>query len=192
MKLKDEILPGSEFGSKERARSFSWKILAFRLTWYTVWLLCAAWTPPQAHGWRRFLLNLFGAKISKGARVYHSAKIWYPPNLVMGKGAVLGRNVECYCMDQIVLEDYAEVAQHVHLVCGSHSVHTSDFQLITKPIRICSFAWVASGAFVGPGVTVGRGAVLGARGVAFEDLDEWGIYIGNPAEKKGERTKFHD
>jgi len=155
-----------------------------------VWLLFASWTPPQLHGWRRLLLNLFGARIAKGARVYGSARIWYPPNLEMGKGAVLGWKTNCYSMGKIVLEDYAEVAQFNHLVTGTHDIDSETFQLYTRPIRICSHAWIASNCFVGPGVTVGEGAVLGACGVAFRDLDPWTVYAGNPAKPIKARRKF--
>lgn len=188
--MNEPILQGSKFGSKRRGRSFAWSHLAYRAGWNMCWLLLASWTPPQLYGWRRLLLNLWGAKIAKGARVYGSARIWYPANLEMGKGAVLGWQVHCYSMDKIVLEDFAEVAQFVHLVTGTHDTESETFQLYTKPIRICSHAWLASGCFVGPGVTVHEGAVLGARGVAFKDLDAWTIYAGNPAKPVRKRTNF--
>jgi putative colanic acid biosynthesis acetyltransferase WcaF len=162
----------------------------FRALWNSVWLLLAAWTPPQLYGWRRFLLNLFGAKLARGARVYGSARIFYPPNLEMGTGAVLGWNVLCYSMDRIVLDDFAEVAQFAQLVTGTHDVDSDTFQLVTRPIRVGRHAWIAAGAFVGPGVTVGEGAVLGARGVAFRDLDPWTVYAGNPARPIKQRRKF--
>jgi putative colanic acid biosynthesis acetyltransferase WcaF len=132
----------------------------------------------------------FGAKIAKGARVYGSARILNPRNLEMGKGAVLGWNVHCYSMGKIILEDYAEVAQFNHLVTGTHDTESATFQLYTKPIRICSYAWIASGCFIGPGVTVKEGAVLGARGVAFKDLEPWTIYAGNPAVPVRARKNF--
>lgn len=188
--LSDAILPGSTFGSPDRRRSFRWSHILFRALWNTVWTLLAAWTPPQLYGWRRLLLNLFGAKIAKGARVYQSARIFYPPNLEMGAGAVLGWNTHCYCMDKIVIEEFAEVAQFVHLVTGTHDIEDENFRLMTKPIRICSHAWLASGSFVGPGVTIQQGAVLGARGVAMRDLEPWTIYAGNPAKPIRSRTRF--
>lgn len=188
--MSDAILSGSKFGSRGRERSFRWSHILFRAVWNATWLLLAAWTPPQLYGWRRILLNLFGAKIARGARVYNSARIFYPPNLEMGRGAVLGWNVHCYCMDKIVLEDFAEVSQFVHLVSGTHDIDSENFQLFTRPIRICSHAWLASGAFVGPGVTVGEGAVLGARAVTFKDLDPWTVYVGNPAVAIKPRKKF--
>lgn len=188
--MNKSILPGGKYGTAARERSFTWSHLLLRAIWNVTWLLLAAWTPPQLHRWRRLLLNLFGAKIARGARVYGSARIWYPPNLEMGRGAVLGWQVHCYSMDRIVVEDFAVVSQFVHLVAGTHDVEVDTFQLYTKPIRICSHAWLASGCFVGPGVTVGEGAVLGARGVTFKDLDPWTIYVGNPAFSIKPRRNF--
>ncbi len=188
--MTDPILPGSAFGSAGRARSFTWSHVLFRAIWNMVWALTCSWTPPQLYAWRRFVLNLFGADVARGARVYGSAKVWYPPNLKMGKGAVLGPHTVCYCMDTIVLEDFAEVAQYNYLAAGTHDIESATFQLTTRPIRICSYAWLAAGGFVGPGVTVAEGAVLAARGVTFRDLDAWTVYVGNPAQPTRARGKF--
>ena len=185
-----DILHGAMPGTARRQRSFSWRHIVFRAVWNAVWWLFAAWTPPPFYRWRRCLLRVFGATIASTARVYGSARVWYPPNLHMGFGAVLGPHVQCYSMDRIVLDDFAEVAQFVHLVTGTHDTETALFQLTTKPIHIGSHAWLASGSFVGPGVTVGEGAVLGARGVAFKDLAPWMIHLGNPAQAVRVRHNF--
>lgn len=163
-----------------------------RALWKITWLILASWTPPQFYAWRRLLLNIFGAKIARGARVYGSATIWYPPNLEMKAGSVLGWKAHCYCMDRIVLDEFCVVSQFSHLVAGTHDTESDTFQLFTKPIYIGKHAWVAAGAFVGPGVTVHEGAVLGARGVAFKDLDAWSIYAGNPARFVRKRLNFVD
>lgn len=186
------IRPGSRYGTPGRARSFAWHHLFLRLVWNIVWLVFAAWTPPQLHGWRRLLLNLFGAKIAKGARVYGSARIWYPPNLEMGKGAVLGWQAFAYSMDKIVLEDYVVVSQFARLMTGTHDIDGATFQLYAKPIRICSHAWIASACFVGPGVTAGEGSILGGAGVTFRDLEPWTVYAGNPARPIKKRKRFID
>lgn len=188
--MANPIIKGAEFGSTKRSRSFSWSNIFVRLVWNITWAITCSWTPPQLYAWRRLILNAFGAKLARGARVYGTARIWLPSNLEMGVGAVLGPGVECYCMDKIVLEDFAEVAQHVHLVTGTHDINSPLFQLFTKPIRIKSYAWLASGAFVGPGITVGEGAVLGARAVAFRDLEAWTVYVGNPAVAIKQRSNI--
>ena len=84
-------------------------------------------------------------------------------------------------MAKITIEDHAVVSQGAHLCAGTHDIESPYFQTISKPISIKTRAWVAAEAFVGPGVTVGEGAVLGARGVAFRDLEPWTVHAGNPA-----------
>jgi len=187
-----DILDAAVSGGVTGGAYFSLKHRIFRGVWNVVWLVAAAWTPPPLHAWRRFLLRAFGAKIGKRTRIYGSARIWYPPNLEMGDYSVLGWKVNCYSQGKIVLEDFANVAQYVHLVTGTHNFDDPSFQLYTKPIRICRHAWVASDAFVGPGVVVGEGAVLGARGVAFKNLEPWTVYAGNPAKPLRAREPFAD
>lgn len=190
--MKQDILDAKKSNPMEGGPSFSLKNRMFRAVWNLVWLLLASWTPPPFHAWRRFLLRLFGAKIGRGARIYGSAQIWYPPNLEMGDFSVLGWKVNCYSQGKVVLENFASVSQYTHLVTGTHDVDVPSFQLFTRPIRICRHAWIASAAFVGPGVTVGEGAVLGARGVAFKNLEPWTIYGGNPAQIIRKRRKLGD
>jgi putative colanic acid biosynthesis acetyltransferase WcaF len=187
---KSPILPGTKYGTKGREQNFVWSHIALRAVWNLTWLLLAAWTPPQLYAWRRFLLNLFGAKVERGARVYGTARVWYPPNLTMKKGSVLGWQSYAYSQGPIVIEEYAIVSQWSRLVTGTHEVETENFQLYTKPIVIKAHAWVAAGAFVGPGVTIGEGAVLGGAGVTFKDLEPWTIYGGNPARVIKPRPRF--
>lgn len=175
---------------REGGPSFSRAHRLLRLAWSIVWVLLARWTPTPLHGWRRFLLRCFGARIDRTARVYPSASIWYPPNLEMGRHAVMGPGVICYCMDRIRIGDYAIVSQRAHLCGGTHDPDDPHFQLQARPITIAAKAWIAADAFVGPGVTIGEGAILGARGVAVKPIDPWTIHAGNPARKLRDRRRF--
>lgn len=162
-------------------RHFSIRHRLFRACWIISWALLAAWTPPVLHGWRCAILRLFGAKVGHGVRVYASAKIWYPPHLTLDDGAVIGWQTVIYCQAPIHLGRNAIVSQYAHLIAGTHDVDAPDFPLVARPIQIGPDAWVAARAIVGPGVALGTGAVLGAGGVAFSDIPDWTIHIGNPA-----------
>jgi putative colanic acid biosynthesis acetyltransferase WcaF len=166
----------------EGGPSFSLKHRLLRLTWNATWVLLASWTPPFMRPWRRFLLRLFGAKIAWTAGIYGSARIWYPPNFEIGEHSYVGRHVIIYSMAKISLGDYTVVSQGAHICAGTHDIEDRNFQLLTRPIAIGGRAWIAAEAFVGPGVTIGEGAVLGARACAFQDLDPWTVYTGNPAQ----------
>ena len=175
--MKSEPLDSRISSSVYGKPSFSFANRVVRALWIISWRLLASWTPPPLHPWRRMLLRLFGARIASTARVYGSARIWYPANLQMGEYSVLGWDVICYCQGKVTLDDFANVAQRAHLCAGTHDIDDPAFQLITRPIVIGRHAWVAADAFVGPGVTLGEGAVLGARGVAFKDLPPWSVHF---------------
>jgi putative colanic acid biosynthesis acetyltransferase WcaF len=152
-----------------------------RLLWQICWLMFAAWTPPHLAPWRRWILVRFGATMGRGADVRATAKVWYPPHLVMGAGSMLAGGVNCYNQAPIRIGEGVIVSQRAHLCTGSHRTDDAGFAWFAKEIVVEDRAWLASECFVGPGVTVGEGAVLGARGVALRSLDPYTINIGNPA-----------
>lgn len=152
-----------------------------RLAWNIVWATLFWPSPVLLHGWRRFLLRLFGARIAAGASVYPSAKIWAPWNLEMSEGACLGPHVDCYSVDRIVLGRQALVSQYAFLCTASHDYEDLGMPLVTGPITIGDRAWVTAGVFVGPGVSVGEGAVALARAVVVRDVEPWTVVGGAPA-----------
>lgn len=181
MKHDPQILAGPDTGIAVGAPSFALRHRLFRAVWLVSWTLLAAWTPPPMHSWRRLVLVAFGAAMHPTAKVYGSARVWYPPNLRMEARAVLGPRSICYCVAPVALGEGAIVSQGAHLCGATHAVDEPGFQLVAKPIVIGKAAWIAAEAFVGPGVTAKDGSVLGARGVAFSDLEPRTIYAGNPA-----------
>lgn len=52
----------------------------------------------------------------------------------------------------------------------------------SKPIRICSNAWIGMNATILKGVTIGEGAIVGAGSVVTKDVEPWTIVGGNPAQ----------
>ena len=173
------ILPASR--ETPLAPSFPLRHRLYRALFIVAWTLLARWTPPPFHRWRAVLVRTFGARIAPGARIHASARIWYPANLVMEAGTILGPTAICYNIAPITIGAGATVSQGAHLCTGTHDIADPSFQLRAAPILIGEKAWVAAQAFVGPGVELGQGAVLGARAVTFSDLDPWTVHAGNPA-----------
>ena len=59
-------------------------------------------------------------------------------------------------------------------------------------IKICDDAYLGANCVVMPGVTIGEGALAGSNAFVNKDLEPWGIYVGSPARKIGERQKPTD
>ena len=188
-----DILDANDVDTWSGGASFTLRNRLYRLAWMVTWRLFASWTPAPMHGWRMFLVRLFGGKTTRTGGIYPSARIWSPANFELGEQAFVGPDVKIYSMAKITLEPYALLSQGVHICAGTHDIEDPNFQLQARPIIIGARAWIAAEAFVGPGVTVGQGAVLGARGCAFRDLEPWTVYAGNPAKPLRARTvRFPD
>jgi len=168
---------------------FGWRHRLVRLVWGVVWLLLASWTQPF-HGWRRFLLRLFGAKVGRGVYVAPTARIWYPANLAIGDFAAVADYADIYCMAPISIGKYAVISKRAHICTGTHDINSEFFPLVTSPVVIGEYTWITADAFVGPGVTIGEGAVLGTHSVALKDLEPWRVYAGNPLREIKSRQKF--
>ncbi len=171
----------TDFPKYQNRLNFSNKL--GRLLWGIVWLfLFRPFGLPLFHKWRIFLLRLFGAKIGAGSIVHASARIWAPWNLVIGERTAVGPGAECYNPGKIILGNKVTISQRAYLCAASHDYTKKDNPLITKPIVVNDFSWVAAEAFVSMGVTVGEGAIVGARAVVSRDVQPWAIVAGNPAQ----------
>jgi putative colanic acid biosynthesis acetyltransferase WcaF len=162
-----------------------------RLLWLIVYtFLFRPFAGPLFNRWRIFLLRVFGTQIGEGCIIYSSVQVWAPWNLSVGDYVIIGPQAICYNPDKIVIEDKVVISQYAHLCSASHDYTKIDFPLITAPIHIRRFAWVATDAFVGMGVTIEEGCVVGARSSVFRDTPEWCVVAGNPARKIKERPAF--
>jgi len=160
-----------------------------RALWHVVWLFLYRPTPVLLHGWRRLLLRIFGARIGDGAHPYPSARIWAPWNLVMGEHSCLSHQVDCYCVDKVVLGAHATVSQYSFLCTATHDYTRPGMPLMTAPIVIGDHAWVTADVFIGPGVTIGEGVVVGARSTVTRDVAPWNVVAGNPVKNIGRRDE---
>ena len=163
-----------------------------RLIWNIVALiLFRPFSFPCFRLWRNFVLRLFGAKIGKGSVIRSTSVIWDPRNLVVGDRTCIGPFTRIYNPAPITLGDKVTISQYAYLCTASHDIYVASHPLVTKPIFINSFAWVAADAFIGMGVTIGQGAVVGARAAVFKDVAPWTVVGGNPARFIKER-KIHE
>lgn len=138
-------------------------------------------SPNVCHGWRRFLLRVFGASVGSRAHPYPSCKIWAPWNLTLAADACLGPDVRCYSVGKVVIGRRAVVSQNAHLCGATHDYRSDTFQLYAGDICVGERSWICADAFIGPGVTIAPDTVINAAAVLYADADENSVYSGNPA-----------
>jgi acetyltransferase-like isoleucine patch superfamily enzyme len=65
---------------------------------------------------------------------------------------------------------------------GKFFIENKNWDVVeTKPIKICSNAWIGMNCIILKGVTIGEGAIVGAGSVVTKDVPAWTIVGGNPA-----------
>jgi putative colanic acid biosynthesis acetyltransferase WcaF len=161
---------------------FSFRNRTLRVLWNLVAFIFFRYSPIPFFNWRSFLLRCFGAKIGKKVHVYPKAIIWAPWNIYIGNEAGIASGAILYSQGKIIIGKKAVVSQGAHLVTGTHDYNKHGFPLITKPIIIQKYAWIAAEAFVLPGITIGEGCVIGARAVVTKNMPPWMVCCGNPCK----------
>ncbi|GAC16449.1 LbetaH domain-containing protein [Aliiglaciecola lipolytica] len=154
-----------------------------RLIWMVFYLIFFKFSPNFLFSYRAALLRLWGANVSNKARIYPTAKIWWPQNLTMDDLATIGPDVTVYNQGNIKIEESAIISQGAHLCASTHDYNDPLHPLVLAPISIGKNVWVCSEAFIGPNVTLAEGTVVGARAVVSKNTDEWAVYAGNPAKR---------
>jgi putative colanic acid biosynthesis acetyltransferase WcaF len=158
-----------------------------------VWNICRALlyrpSPRAMHGWREFLLRLFGARMGQNCHFYPGSKVWAPWNLVCEDQVTAADGAEIYNPAPMRLGSHAIVSQDAFLCGATHDLDDPRFPLLAYEMEIGAYAWVCARASVGPGVNVGEGAVLGLGSVATKDLEPWMVYAGSPAVRVRERKR---
>jgi putative colanic acid biosynthesis acetyltransferase WcaF len=167
------------------------RMKARRAIWSVVERTAFRFSPHTSNRFRSVLLRLFGATIGNHCTIRRTARIYYPWLLSLGDLSALGENATIYNLGQITIGCKVTISQEAYVCAGTHDYRLLSMPLVTLPITIGDDVWICARAFVGPGVTVGAGAILAACAVAFQDVDAWSVYMGNPASKKKDRPKPH-
>ena len=90
--------PMQSFGSKLK-----------RGLWLLTWAVLCRFTPNQFHGWRCFVLRLFGAKLGNNNFIYPSARIWAPWLLETGDVATIASQAYIYNVGGMFIGHHAIV-----------------------------------------------------------------------------------
>jgi putative colanic acid biosynthesis acetyltransferase WcaF len=150
------------------------------LVWWFVQAIAFPLSIHNFHGFRCWLLRLFGAKIGKNVIIRPTARFTYPWKVTIGDYTWIGDDVVFYSLDEIIIGEHCVISQKTYLCTGSHNIKDPKFGLITDPIRIGNGVWVATDCFIAPGVKIGANTVIGARSNVCKNIPENQVAFGNP------------
>jgi putative colanic acid biosynthesis acetyltransferase WcaF len=160
----------------------------FILLWWLVQAIAFPLSLHNAHGFRCWLLRLFGAKIGKGVLIRPTARFTYPWKIEIGDYSWIGDDVVLYSLDRITIGTQCVISQKSYLCTGSHDFRDVAFNLVTAPIVIGNGVWIAADCFIGCGVKIGANAAIGARSSVFSDIPEQQVAWGTPCRPRYPRV----
>lgn len=132
-------------------------------------------------------LRALGAVIQNPAVVLAEVPADRCSFLSVGSHTFISPSVVLGLHDRIDVGHHAVINLGVKILTGTHDVRSPTWDLVTRPVRIGDYAWIAVGATILPGTTIGRGAVVGAGAVVRGDVPDYAVVAGNPARIVGER-----
>lgn len=173
-------LTTAEASAKTVNRVFNW-VLDLELFLLTIVGLV------PSHLFRLFFYKLAGIKIGRGSRIHMGACFYYPVNIRIGQGTIIGDSVFLDGRDKLTIGNHVDIASEVMIYNSEHDINSEDFHAVHAPVVVGDYVFIGPRVIVLPGVTIGRGAVVAAGAVVTKDVAEYAVVGGVPAEKIGER-----
>jgi galactoside O-acetyltransferase len=154
----------------------------------------------------------------EGVKIYPLAKITFPQMVELGNYCRIADFVFIFGGDGVKIGEHTDVQPHTVFWGGGLTIlgdrvstgpgtvflsatysHAAGLKMVdglgegqAKAIGgklvIGNDVYIGARCVIMP-VTIGEGAVIGAGSLVTHDCEPWGIYVGNPARKVGERQK---
>ena len=128
-----------------------------------------------------------GSEFRPFAYAVSTSNISLEKNVIIRPGTMLfADNTES---GYIIIEDDVEIGAGTHFYVNNHAFDRTDIPIKyqgyypSKPIKVCSGAWIGANAVILCGVTIGRNAVVGAGSIVTKDVEPYTVVVGNPARK---------
>jgi dTDP-4-amino-4,6-dideoxy-D-glucose acyltransferase len=139
-------------------------------------------------------------EIGDYSRVCDFAFIWGGRGVRIGKHTDIQVQTVIWGGGELVVGDYVSVGLGSILLTAVYS-HKEGLRMVDGlpddqanalygKLVIENDVYVGAHCTVLPNIVVGEGAILGAHSLVNKNCDPWGIYVGSPAKKVGERPRL--
>jgi galactoside O-acetyltransferase len=158
-------------------------------------------------------------KCGEGVRIYPLAKLAYPHVIELDDYCRIRDLVFIFAGQGVKIGQHSDIQPHVVIWGGGETIignrvsvgpgtvllsavysHAAGLKMVDGlpegssealygKLVIEDDVYIGANCTLMPNITVGEGAVIGAGSFVNKDVEPWGIYVGSPARKIGERKK---
>lgn len=131
---------------------------------------------------RKLLLQLVGLKIGRGSRVGINTVLVHPWKIKIGKNSKINENGYLDGRGGLVINDNCSISIYSKILTATHNFDDESMEYVKKNVTLNNHCFIGMGAIVLPGTDIAAGAIIGAGCVINGQIEEKGIYVGNPAK----------
>lgn len=140
-----------------------------------------------SHCFRNFFYRLSGIKMGKGSTFHMGARFFYPKNIEIGEGTIIGDHAFLDGRAKIKIGKQVDVASQVMIYNSEHDLADPTFKATEEPVSIGDYVFIGPRAIIMPGVTIGNNVIVAGAAVVTKNVPENAIVGGVPAKIIGER-----
>ena len=129
---------------------------------------------------------IFCMDIDKKTIIYGGCEFRNPWNISIGR-SVIGPNNIIDGRNKVTIGNNVCTANNCSIWTMQHDPNSKDFGTKSSPVIVEDYAWISSRTTILPGVKIRKGSVVACNAVVTKDCEEFSIYMGIPAKKKGNR-----
>lgn len=139
------------------------------------------------HSVRHFFYQKAGLKMGKGSTIHMWCGFFDPKNISIGSDTVIGDHAFLDGRGKLTIGNHTALASWVIIYNSQHNIHSRDFEAVISDVIIGDYVFIGPRVIILPGVTIGRGAVVGAGAVVTQNVPDYYIVGGVPAQVIGKR-----
>ncbi|WP_461049100.1 acetyltransferase [Spirosoma arcticum] len=152
----------------------------------------------------KFFAPMTGRNMNRNReRIYNEAKAkgYEFISYVSSKATLFGNKIgeNCFILEDNTIQPFTTIGNNVVLWSGNHIGHhgqIKDHVFFTSHVVMSGHCVIDSYCFFGVNSTIrdylylAEGTLVGMAAAVTRDTEAWGVYVGNPAIKKGTRPSY--
>jgi len=135
---------------------------------------------------KEYISLLTGAVIQSHAFLYAEKIDEYVPEIIIGKGSVLGNYNHIASVRKVVFGEEVLTSDRVYISDNLHGFENVNLPIMHQPLKFKAEVSIGDGSWIGEnvciiGARIGKNCVIGANAVVTSDIPDYSVAVGIPA-----------